>query len=375
MSPQRARKLKETCDSCSASKVKCEKQWPKCGRCENLGYPCFYSPAMRKGRPHPTINGNGQKRTTAKADKPAKQQKLATDPDPTVLRQHSRDDGGQHRLSNENGAVAAQEHQQHTIPTHQPRISAIHPQPNPSLSRIETLSRSSSPSSLSTLSPSTSTKASSVSSTTSHDDDTNSYSKAPHPSQSHNTNTNTDCASLAMQSLQALSVSSLFNPNSNNDLVHNFHTASKSIKHLSAMLICPCSRNPQSGLLNAALCAAILDTYSSILLSAGDVDSGSSSEITQMMTGNEILSPSSMDGLPLSFTQNQQQRQATIQRVLDELPKAANVVMQFSRRYSRTEASGVNGENDRVLAMLAMELRGRLRGMVDWATGMGARGV
>ena len=49
----RATKLKDSCDMCSASKVKCDKEKPTCNRCKKLGYPCFYSPARRMGRPHP----------------------------------------------------------------------------------------------------------------------------------------------------------------------------------------------------------------------------------------------------------------------------------------------------------------------------------
>ncbi|CAI7654935.1 unnamed protein product [Penicillium glandicola] len=46
-------KLKDSCDMCSSSKVKCNKEKPICSRCRKLGYPCFYSPARRIGRPHP----------------------------------------------------------------------------------------------------------------------------------------------------------------------------------------------------------------------------------------------------------------------------------------------------------------------------------
>jgi hypothetical protein len=49
----RATKLKDSCDMCSASKVKCDKEKPTCVRCKKLGYPCFYSPTRRMGRPHP----------------------------------------------------------------------------------------------------------------------------------------------------------------------------------------------------------------------------------------------------------------------------------------------------------------------------------
>ncbi|KAJ5435518.1 hypothetical protein N7445_006403 [Penicillium cf. griseofulvum] len=47
-----ARKLKGSCDVCSTSKLRCDKQKPSCRRCTNLGHPCTYSPARRAGRPH-----------------------------------------------------------------------------------------------------------------------------------------------------------------------------------------------------------------------------------------------------------------------------------------------------------------------------------
>jgi len=46
-----AQKLKESCDLCSASKVRCDKQRPTCARCANLHQSCSYSPARRAGRP------------------------------------------------------------------------------------------------------------------------------------------------------------------------------------------------------------------------------------------------------------------------------------------------------------------------------------
>lgn len=45
-------KLKDSCDKCSASKVRCTKEKPFCARCDKLGYTCFYSPARRAGRPY-----------------------------------------------------------------------------------------------------------------------------------------------------------------------------------------------------------------------------------------------------------------------------------------------------------------------------------
>ncbi|KAI1163371.1 hypothetical protein F5B18DRAFT_619983 [Nemania serpens] len=45
-------KLKDSCDPCSASKLRCDKQKPTCTRCAGLKQPCYYSPARRAGRPH-----------------------------------------------------------------------------------------------------------------------------------------------------------------------------------------------------------------------------------------------------------------------------------------------------------------------------------
>ncbi|KAL9638742.1 MAG: hypothetical protein Q9164_001359 [Protoblastenia rupestris] len=44
-------KLRSTCDSCGASKVKCDRQKPRCGRCISLGSDCIYGHSRRKGKP------------------------------------------------------------------------------------------------------------------------------------------------------------------------------------------------------------------------------------------------------------------------------------------------------------------------------------
>ncbi len=48
---QQARKrLKDTCNSCALSKVKCSRDRPSCTRCEDRGIYCYYSPSQRSGR-------------------------------------------------------------------------------------------------------------------------------------------------------------------------------------------------------------------------------------------------------------------------------------------------------------------------------------
>ncbi|KAJ6104368.1 Aflatoxin biosynthesis regulatory protein [Penicillium sp. IBT 18751x] len=44
-------KLRSSCDSCGASKVKCDKGQPECGRCVSYGLPCAYGVSRKMGKP------------------------------------------------------------------------------------------------------------------------------------------------------------------------------------------------------------------------------------------------------------------------------------------------------------------------------------
>ena len=49
--PEQTRKrLKDSCNSCAISKVKCNKEKPSCTRCEERGMYCYYNPSQRSGR-------------------------------------------------------------------------------------------------------------------------------------------------------------------------------------------------------------------------------------------------------------------------------------------------------------------------------------
>ncbi|KAF5853680.1 hypothetical protein GGP41_006468 [Bipolaris sorokiniana] len=45
-----ALKLRDSCEACAASKVKCHKQKPTCSRCQRRGTPCHYLATKRTGR-------------------------------------------------------------------------------------------------------------------------------------------------------------------------------------------------------------------------------------------------------------------------------------------------------------------------------------
>jgi hypothetical protein len=59
-------KLKDSCDLCSASKLRCDKQKPTCARCASLDQLCSYSPARRSGRPHRVRRERSQHTETAR---------------------------------------------------------------------------------------------------------------------------------------------------------------------------------------------------------------------------------------------------------------------------------------------------------------------
>ncbi|KAJ5758165.1 Aflatoxin biosynthesis regulatory protein [Penicillium nucicola] len=61
-------KLKDSCDRCSTSKVRCTKGKPSCARCDKLGYTCFYSPARRVGRPYRPKGSTPEAKTTKESD-------------------------------------------------------------------------------------------------------------------------------------------------------------------------------------------------------------------------------------------------------------------------------------------------------------------
>ncbi|KAI4231019.1 MAG: hypothetical protein L6R40_007857 [Gallowayella cf. fulva] len=374
MSPQRAKKLKETCDSCSASKVKCDKRWPQCSRCEHLTYPCFYSPARRKGRPHPTINHDGRKKSEESSEKSSTQESLpcqTNDTNPQVASRRS-EIGPQLAIAKEEIQRRHQHRQgygamsrlQARIPTHHLEALSSQDPPNSPSQRLDTCGSSTSTGSPTTIS-SPATRVSTVSSTASIDDSTNPWpAKSSYNDHDSNTDSPNDCALLAMKTLQHLSGESILQHGNDADGSTSeiqLHTASTAIKRLSTIFICPCSQKADVGLLTVALCAAILDLYESIL--QGSID--------------DFAPPSTAVNSIFQLTSNP--KQATVQRVLEELPKAASIVMQFTRRYNgvgdTVEPKGRDDILASLLPTLAMEQRARLKDMVDKATSLLAMAV
>ena len=282
MSPKRAQRLKDTCDRCSASKIRCGKQRPQCGRCDNLGYRCFYSAARRKGRPHPSQDAQSAG-SVEPVDRSPKRQENAAEPAHTSVQTELQGMPGPTHDTRAKNVLEQQQHQhrgssnfeyqKELINNYQQGPSACKDWANMLLynnaESFTSTTEASSPDMLLSHPESPS-----VDLDSNADISTKAWSgKSSYSDDSSNTEC-FDCTLLAMKTLQQLTMTSGQPPpqvpsSSSSPFPHldfdtptldaRIHTASTAIKRLSAILICPCSCSPDVGLLCTALCAAILD--------------------------------------------------------------------------------------------------------------------
>ena len=397
MSPRRAQKLKDACDVCSTSKVKCDKQRPICTRCDKFGYLCFYSLARRKGRPHPLKNQGTQRYSAESGERPSEDPMDAAErgamPSQTGLLKSV-------EPHHETGAIAREPHdanyqQDPDSPLHYQHgtLARTNPPALSSYSNAEACSSINRTDSMDTFTPHTDTTAC-ILSTTNAGNSIDAFSTMSSYSDHSINPERSDCATAAMNILQHLTTTSiqplpLFSFTSTGSLSSQHHleldgprdldtrltTASTAIKRLSTILICPCSCKTDVGLLNAALCGAILDLYDTILRSATDPPKSQSSFTHVADDIDFCVAESSLRGGA------NESRQVTIQRLLDELPKVANLVVQFTRRYSSASCGGAgtaglgledvekeDGAADLLLPALAVSQKTRLRGIIHEAT-------
>lgn len=361
---------------CSASKVRCNKEKPICGRCQKLGYPCFYSPARRMGRPHPTPSTSSQNNTEATEESPEQQPTMdprgeSIEPEssassykaPSSFEPHSPEKPTKKFLGSENEFEKAAG-LAFSAPVMPPNEQTCRPQTNhytfeksPRKERLpdtpmfysddrangansmevdgsycQAMSRDNTI--LYPLNPSN--HGSSTSSTT------DSVSGVfPFADGSTSNISEYDCATVAMNMLRYLNMTSmeqLFSTTSLSDietppLEALMNVSSSAIKHTSTILVCACSQKVDIGLLVAAVCSAILDIYEIVLSNSNK----------------------SQDG---------QKEEVTVIRVLEELPRVANLVKLFTKRYSQA-AEECSADT---LSVLAASLKGRLKSVTSEAT-------
>lgn len=411
MTPKRAERLKITCDTCSASKIKCEKQRPQCSRCNKLGYQCFYSPARRKGRPH--LGNNRDPPSVDSVDtgeRPPKKPRTVAGLDHTSLQTEVRDIVGPSRITRAR-SIVEQQQQQHEdfgnydyepdgILNYQQGTSAYpdHQSNMPFHSNVES-STSTTGTSSPNIFPLPIEPSNSLRLDLADDTSTNVWSAKSSNSDPGSGTEYFNCALLAMEMLQQLKMTCMQPlpqiPSSNlyfhiPTLDARIHANSTAIRRLSTILICPCSCNPDVGLLNVALCAAILDSYWTILRSSVATVPQTSAEVDNPIAGSsnttyELNNTINLTKDLISHPENMQlgveyqgsgrvSQQVIVRRVLEELPKVAHVVMQFTRRYSDTsEAAGFKdskGDVALLLPTLAVGQKIRLKDMIEKATNL-----
>lgn len=341
-----AQKLKETCDMCSASKVRCDKQRPICGRCGRLGYPCFFSPArrIRKRRcVQRALTNTGDR----DAERPSEAQSVAASRDGSVAAASDASDDTADSSSREvtNGASSTEFEGMCSSTLFDDSNGAVLPyiskDNNDSSSRLVLGSK--------VLSDEASSP----------------------PERSHS-----DCAVLAIDLLQELDMTtwarSFATPSlSGSDtgiLDAQFQVASAAIKYSSTILICPCSRRMEVGLLAAAVCNALLDTYEAILryskkfpkvsAFAGkpqDIDRRSVKGFTEQNHGKSHESPDQGTN-----------ETAVAMRLLEELPKVANLVTQFTKRYRQNAENSSKDLHQVLAASLTASLKSIINEVTDW---------
>ena len=378
MAPQgrhgRPQRTKDTCDMCSASKVKCDKEKPVCSRCRRLEYPCFYSPARRIRKQSDTATSEPvhakhadqqQHEEPKQQQTPQQQQQSSRGSDLFHTDITSMDDG----LTTDSNASDDFMFGTGDLLSH--NIQEWLPSTSMSNSFPPTLTNDQQPT-MPLLSGSASGPASN-SGSGSISDSEHCPLDAP------------DCAATAMDLLQNLdyrrslqSQSPGSSPSSINvlgELDAVVEECGVAIRRISAVLVCPCSKKADTGLLAAAVCFAMLGVYETFLSPHNSSLFPSNSATNALTNGRQTPSTSNFGTTtavttpfsPSSSGMTGIRSKAPIMRILGELPRVADLVTQFRNRYcssSPTAAGDVDGTEDLFKGMVAT-MTCRLRNLID----------
>ncbi|MCJ1401242.1 hypothetical protein MMC11_004454 [Xylographa trunciseda] len=388
-SAQEAHRLKDTCDMCSASKVRCDTRKPVCSRCQRLGYPCFYSPARRirkrKCSSEGTVDNDSGKKTDARQNLqtictgyPSHESRLA--PAGNFDGNETFNFRNLEALSSSNlnrftSGIPFAGNQAGT--RHEDLFSVVDLEVNGG-GRVH-------PSNLAT-----STTASGLPSTShKHGSSNASMDSARSEYEPHKVSTpndDFDCATVALGILQRLntptakrisppsssiSIETAFPSSSSasNSADIRMQTVAVAIKRASTVLICPCSRRADVGLLVATICIALLDALELMLQGTVRTQPDQSSRPKRSTLRHSSMSTIIRD-LPTALefrTRNLKDDSdvsASTMYILEQLPQVASLVIQFITRY---EQDTQRGGSD-LLKALGASVIYRLRGMIDEVT-------
>lgn len=322
---------------CSASKVRCDRQKPLCGRCDKLGYPCFYSPARRVGRPQgrnkrqprnrrDSLNGGAERESASPPERPVR----PVSPGSPI---NHRDSG-------------------HLVPFLSPPESEMPPgliippvlleQPGPGPE--------------------------SASATTSS-------------SASRQDGCESDCMGLAMatqrqlepacRKLSSTPAAGPWTKASVQNAEAAIQAAATAMRRMSMTLICPCSERLEIGIIVSAVCMSILDLYSTIVSHFTDRPHAPGQHFQSPLSSILAVDDDGGSGLfwnDLPFFASRNSNSQALHRgrkedvmlvhVLGELSKLAAVVCQFTKRYRTGQGQPASSE---ILEDVAAFLKSRLK--------------
>ncbi|KAJ5089208.1 hypothetical protein N7532_007892 [Penicillium argentinense] len=397
-------KLKDSCDMCSSSKIKCNKEKPVCSRCRKLGYPCFYSPARRIGRPHPnrrtTIRKSPEARScptrrTTNENLPSTPKDLPpTTRDETFLQSPGsweRDSQNPlHWLDELYLSPMMEEHATSTTAFSEDscalggfeahKLSPVQMQPVMDLDLFNFSDALSSDSSShwAQLSDADSNILldmplaldQSMDQVTSADAFDGNLSCDQTPSSD---SSESDCVTSAIEILRGLQkpqkgIEASSDGLDGSGLVTRMQKASSAINRLSTILVCPCSQKTYVAILVASVCLTILDVYDSLFHRETSMAGNACPNANASMgLQGDIEQTDFGEMASLRSSKNEFQCEVSSMQVLEELSKLANVVMQFSCKYKGDSQL----QSSSTLSGLAESLKQRLRLVTNEAFQMG----
>ncbi|KAE8370570.1 hypothetical protein BDV27DRAFT_167478 [Aspergillus caelatus] len=319
-----ARKLKDSCDVCSASKLRCDKQKPTCSRCANLNRPCTYSPARRGGRPHRVRRKSSQSQSHSQNQSQTKtsQQCFGT-PETNALNSYLVEPTGisgqtDSEMSCDNGWF--------------PSTRMIkHHQDN----QLQPAEISPSPCNMVSMGPNVDT-------------------------------TETDCTKAALSIVEQLEITKGWRRSAAPTYGGSGLTATEACQRLLTILMCPCSEQANVALLVASGCISLMDV---VHCSTGaDSDSGSVSHDMSSSDGRSMGNGSCEQDI-LMWSRPQSSSRSLVgdgQSQVGDLSKIARLVLQFTDRYSQDSNGGARWEHTTwVVAPVAALLRSRLQSVTQ----------
>ena len=372
------------------SKVRCSKTRPICSRCQRLGYPCFYSPA-RRIRKKSGVNNTStaidiEAGVTLNRPQnhtiPSPQEEVVNTPSASANSHGSLDgDKPLDDLGNSISVGGTDFHQTHVdsfFNTNQPHHEEGDLFSFGDVNMVDALDAGNT-----TFSPLPELHCDSLNlHFTSHQhngSDSSLQSISSHDPNPVIETSEWSCAAVAANVLHSLNritkaqssssatpkcISTFYPSQLSADDNISLDIVSMAIKRVSTILICPCSKRTDVGLLTAAICIGLLDLLDATVqsLMIDQPRSGSSS--------HKGLSSKDLDHVKEALEMSSQDiregndRNPSKMRVLDQLPKIADLVTQYSTRYSEQAR---NSEKE-LLQNLAETNLSRLKGVINQVT-------